>query len=82
MLQLVEMVLVDNYTVTVASGAITGITINDDGSGYTQASIDNALLRTATSSSGSGATFDIIISPKNGHGVRPSRRIRWKLCHR
>ena len=58
-------------TVTVASGAITGITINDDGSGYTQASIDNALLRTATSSSGSGATFDIIISPKNGHGADP-----------
>ena len=58
-------------TVTVASGAITGISINDDGSGYTQASIDNALLRTATSSSGSGATFDIIISPKNGHGADP-----------
>jgi hypothetical protein len=58
-------------TVTVASNAITAITIADDGANYTQASIDNALLRTATSSSGAGATFDIVISPTNGHGADP-----------
>ena len=58
-------------TVTVASNAITAISIADDGANYTQASIDNALLRTATSSSGTGATFDIVISPTNGHGADP-----------
>ena len=54
--------------VTVASGAITAVTVNAVGSGYSVASIDNSLLRTATSSSGTGAAFDVIISPKNGHG--------------
>ena len=57
--------------VTVASGAITAVTVNAVGSGYSVASIDNALLRTATSSSGTGATFDVIVSPKNGHGSDP-----------
>ncbi len=57
--------------VTVSSGAITAVTVNAVGSGYSVASIDNALLRTATSSSGTGAAFDIIISPKNGHGADP-----------
>jgi hypothetical protein len=57
--------------VTVSSGAITAVTVNAVGSGYSVASIDNALLRTATSSSGTGAAFDIIISPKNGHGSDP-----------
>lgn len=60
-----------SLTVTVASGVITSVTVNNGGSGYSVASIDNALLRTATSSSGSGAVFDIIISPKNGHGADP-----------
>ena len=60
-----------SITVTVASNAITAVTLNNVGSGYSVASIDNALLRTATSSSGTGATFDIIISPKNGHGSDP-----------
>ena len=54
--------------VTVSSGAITAVTVNAVGSGYSVASIDNSLLRTATSSSGTGASFDIIVSPKNGHG--------------
>ena len=57
--------------VTVASGAITAVTVNAVGSGYSVASIDNSVLRTATSSSGSGASFDVIISPKNGHGSDP-----------
>ena len=57
-----------SLTVTVASGVITSVSINNVGSGYSVASIDNALLRTATSSSGTGAVFDIVISPKNGHG--------------
>ena len=57
--------------VTVASGAITAVTVNAVGSGYSVASIDNSLLQTATSSSGTGAAFDIIISPKNGHGSDP-----------
>ena len=58
-------------TVTVSSGAITAVAINAVGSGYSVASIDNSLLQTATSSSGTGAVFDIIISPKNGHGADP-----------
>lgn len=57
--------------VTVASGAITAVTVNAVGSGYSVASIDNSILQTATSSSGTGAAFDIIISPKNGHGSDP-----------
>ena len=57
--------------VTVSSGAITAVTVNAVGSGYSVASIDNTLLQTATSSSGTGAVFDIIISPKNGHGADP-----------
>ena len=57
--------------VTVASGGITAVTVNAVGSGYSVASIDNSLLRTATSSSGSGAVFDVMISPKNGHGSDP-----------
>ena len=58
-------------TVTVSSGAITAVAINAVGSGYSVASIDNSLLQTATSSTGTGASFDIIISPKNGHGADP-----------
>ena len=58
-------------TVTVSSGAITAVAINAVGSGYSVASIDNGLLQTATSSTGTGAAFDIIISPKNGHGSDP-----------
>ncbi len=61
--------------VTVASGAITAVAVNAVGSGYSVASIDNALLRTATSSSGTGATFDIIVSPKNGHGSDPTEEL-------
>ena len=61
--------------VTVSSGAITAVTVNAVGSGYSVASIDNALLQTATSSSGTGATFDIIISPKNGHGSDPTEEL-------
>ena len=57
--------------VTVSSGAITAVTVNAVGSGYSVASIDNSLLQTATSSTGTGAAFDIIISPKNGHGSDP-----------
>ena len=57
--------------VTVSSNAITAVTVNAVGSGYSVASIDNTLLQTATSSSGTGAVFDIIISPKNGHGADP-----------
>ena len=57
--------------VTVSSGAISAVTVNAVGSGYSVASITNSLLQTATSSSGTGAAFDIIISPKNGHGSDP-----------
>ena len=62
-------------TVTVSSGAITAVAINAVGSGYSVASIDNSLLQTATSSSGTGAVFDIIISPKNGHGADPTEEL-------
>ena len=55
-------------TVTVASTNITSVAVTQAGSGYSVASIDNALLQAATGSSGTGAQFDIIISPKNGHG--------------
>ena len=61
-----------SITVTVASNAITAVTLNNVGSGYSVASIDNTLLKTATGGgSGAGATFDVVISPKNGHGSDP-----------
>ena len=46
--------------VTVASGAITAVTVNAVGSGYSVASIDNSLLQTATSSSGTGARLILL----------------------
>ncbi len=64
-----------SLTVTVAGTAITAVSLNNVGSGYSVASIDNALLRTATSSNGTGAAFDIIISPKNGHGSDPTEEL-------
>ena len=57
--------------VTVSSNTITAVAVNAVGSGYSVASITNSLLQTATSSSGTGASFDVIISPKNGHGSDP-----------
>ena len=58
--------------VTVSSNAITAVTVNAVGSGYSVASIDDSLLKTAIGASGgSGAVFDVIISPKNGHGSDP-----------
>jgi len=55
--------------VTVSSGVITAVSIQNIGSGYSVASIDNTVLKTATGGgSGSGADIEIIISPKNGHG--------------
>ena len=54
--------------VTVSSGALQSNN-KCKGSGYSVASIDDNLLKTAIGvSSGSGAVFDVIISPKNGHG--------------
>jgi len=58
-------------TFTVASGAITAASITTAGTGYSVANIDNALVQAATSSSGTGALFDVIVSPKNGHGADP-----------
>jgi len=59
-------------TCTVSSNQITAATISQAGSGYSVASIDNTLVQAAnSSSSGTNAAFDVIISPKNGHGADP-----------
>ena len=57
-------------SITVSSNAVTGATINAVGSGYSVASINNATF-VAAAGSGNGATFDVIVSPKNGHGADP-----------
>jgi len=57
-------------SVVSSGGAITSATINAVGSGYSVAGINNTVLQ-ASKSNGAGATFDIIVSPKNGHGSDP-----------
>jgi len=57
-------------SVTVASGAITAVSITTAGTGYTFAYIRNADIIAATNAGGggSGANINVIIPPKGGHG--------------
>lgn len=58
-------------TVSADTGAITGITVTSNGSGYSFADITFA----QTSGAGSGATARAIISPLEGHGANPIREL-------
>ena len=55
-------------SVTVASGAVTGVTVTNVGSGYTYAYIRVADIVAAGATSLTGAELDCIIEPKGGHG--------------
>ena len=55
-------------SVTVASGAVTAVTVTTPGTGYTFATISNAQIVAAGATSLSGAEIDVIIEPKGGHG--------------
>ena len=56
------------------NGNITGVTITNPGSGYTQASI----ALTQASGGGTNATFRVIISPIDGHGAHPQKELFCK----
>jgi len=57
-------------SVTIASGAVSAVSITTAGTGYTYAYIRNADIIAATNAggAGSGANINIIIPPKGGHG--------------
>ena len=55
-------------SVTVTSGAISGITVTNPGSGYTFAYIKNADIVTAGAVGLINSELDCIIEPKGGHG--------------
>ena len=55
-------------SVTVASGAVTDVTVTTPGTGYTFGTISNAQIVAAGATSLSGAEVDVIIEPKGGHG--------------
>jgi hypothetical protein len=55
-------------SVTVASGAVTGVTVTNVGSGYTYAYIRVADIVAAGATSLTGTELDCIIEPKGGHG--------------
>ena len=55
-------------SVTVSSGAVTGVTVTNVGSGYTYAYIRVADIVAAGATSLTGTESDCIIEPKGGHG--------------
>ena len=55
-------------SVTVGSGAVTGVTVTTPGTGYTFAYIRVADIVAAGATSLSGTELDVIIEPKGGHG--------------
>jgi len=57
-------------SVTIASGAISAVTVTTAGTGYTYAYIRSADIITGTNAggAGSGANLNVFIPPKGGHG--------------
>jgi hypothetical protein len=57
-------------SVTIASGAVSAVSITTAGTGYTYAYIRNADIIAGTNAggAGSGANINVIIPPKSGHG--------------
>jgi len=55
-------------SVTVASGAVTAVTVTTPGTGYTFGTISNAQIVAAGATGLTGAEIDVIIEPKGGHG--------------
>ena len=52
-----------------SSGTISQISVTNGGSGYTKGIINFDAQNVQSLSSGTGATFDVIIPPKGGHGA-------------
>tara|TARA_A200000159_G_scaffold7107_1_gene6300 strand:- start:2722 stop:4179 length:1458 start_codon:yes stop_codon:yes gene_type:complete len=62
-------------SVTVASGAVTAVTVTSAGSGYTFGTISNAQIVAAGATNLVGAELDVIIPPKGGHGFNSVQEI-------
>ena len=70
-----EMVLEDFVSITLNGGEVDTITVTNGGTGYTKAFIkfEDSLL--SQISAGSGATFEVIIPPQDGHGADVYREL-------
>ena len=55
-------------TVTISGGEVSAIVIENGGSGYTKGLINFTPADIGELTGGSGATFEVIIPPKGGHG--------------
>ncbi|SVB52133.1 uncharacterized protein METZ01_LOCUS204987, partial [marine metagenome] len=64
-------------SVTIASGAVSAVSITTAGTGYTYAYIRNADIIAATNAggAGSGANINVIIPPKGGHGYNALKEL-------
>jgi len=62
-------------SVTVAGGAVTGVTITTPGTGYTFAYIRNSDIVSAGATGLSGSEIDVIIEPKGGHGFNAVKEL-------
>jgi hypothetical protein len=60
-------------TLTLTDGVVTGITIDNPGSGYSFAEI--SVINEADGSPGNGATFRAVLSPYGGHGSNPQKEL-------
>lgn len=58
-----------------SSGTIASVTVTNGGSGYTKGIINFNSIDVSSLSSGSGATFKVIIPPKGGHGSNIYREL-------
>ena len=56
------------------NGNVTGVTITNPGSGYTNATV----VVTQASGGGTNASFRVIISPLDGHGAHPQKELFCK----
>jgi len=64
-------------TIEFNDGVVTGISVADGGSGYTQAAVKftNETFGDQTLSPGTGGEFEVIIPPKGGHGFDVYREL-------
>ena len=62
-------------SITLNGGEVDTITVTNGGTGYTKAFIDFSPSLLSNLSAGSGATFEVIIPPQDGHGADVYREL-------